>query len=364
MSETDHKEKFQKRFALNEERFGIVRKPVQTLPIIDVSALVDGSDLAARKRVAMEMRDACINAGFFYITNYGVPESQMEEAVDWARRFYALPEATKNKVRCHDITTYRGYADSEKITPGYEPDFKEYYDMGLELPNEELDTADRGLVLWPDDDLPGFKEFYRKHIRDMLAVGQKMMRGFALSLDLDEDFFDPAMREPFLYFRPSYYPPAKDKLAANRWSCGPHTDYMAMTMLYQDDVGGLQVMNLDGDWIDAPPIPGTQILNIADMMASWTNDLYASTPHRVANLSPDRSRVSLATFMGPDSNTLVKCLDSCQSDTNPARYPPITTAQHVANIFADSLPDDMAKNLIKQNDAATEMFRDADRIGA
>lgn len=363
-SEDQHKSQFQARFKLNETRFGLRRKAVRELPIIDVGALTNGGALDARLRVAQEIREACINSGFFYISNYGVSEERQQEAVDWAHRFYNLTRDVKEKVRCHDIMTSRGYADSEKITPGYEPDFKEYYDMGLELDDESVPLADRGMVIWPDEDLPGFKEFYRGHIQAMRTVGQKIVQGFALSLDLPEDYFDPAFRQPYLFYRPSYYPPAQDKLKANLWSCGPHTDYMAFTMLYQDDVGGLEVMNLEGDWIDAPPLPGTQVFNIGDMMSSWTNDLYASTPHRVANRSPDRSRVSLATFMGPDSNTLVKCLETCQGPGNPPLYPPITTGQHVMNIFADSLPEDMAAAIVRENDQATTQFRDAKRIGA
>lgn len=366
--EIKQKEAFQKRFQMREDRFEgdvVERVAVQEIPVIDVGALVDEtSTLEARKRVASEIRTACINSGFFYIANYGVSVDEMDEAVDWSRRFFNLPREIKEKYRNADISTGRSYNDSEKITPGYEPDYKEYYDMGLELKDDRFGVDERGAVFWPDEDMPGFKEFFREHIRRMVGIGQKMARGFALSLDLEETFFDQAFDPPYLNFRPSYYPPAQNALKANRWSCGPHTDYMAFTMLYQDDVGGLEVMNLDGDWIPATPIKGTQVFNIADMMSSWTNDLYASTPHRVANRTPDKSRISLASFMGPNSDFLVECLDSCKSETNPARYPPITTHQHVMNIFKESLPEGMIKDVKTDAMAATDMFRDSDRIGS
>jgi isopenicillin N synthase-like dioxygenase len=354
---------FRQRFQLDEARFGAVRTPVQTLPVIDIGPLWDDEPSAGKARAASQIHQACVNSGFFYVRNFGISKELMAEAVDWSRKFYTLPQAAKDKVRCHDITTYRGYGDWEKITPGFEPDHKEYYSMGLELDDVSLPMSDRGLVLWPDDDLPGFKTFFRHYIGCMNALSQKLVQGFALSLGLAPDFFDSAFRQPYLFMRPSYYPPARDVLAAKKWSCGPHTDYMAFTILQQDDVGGLEVMSLDGSWIEAPPIPGSMIINIGDMMASWTNDLYASTPHRVANRSPDRSRISLATFFGPDSSTVVSCLDTCQSKDNPPRYPPITTAEHVMNIFADTMPEEATKSIVRANDHTTQVFRSGERIG-
>lgn len=365
MSEDDkYRAEFQSRFQIEETRFGTKRVPVKSLPIIDVGALIGNASPSERSAVTAEIRTACINSGFFYIRNFGMSEEQMSNAIEWSRRFYTLPQMAKDKVRCQDIMSYRGYGDWEKITPGFEPDCKEYYSMGLELEDESLPIADRGLVLWPDEDLPGFKDFFRTHITAMKVLGQQLMRGFSQSLGLDPHFFDAPFAQPYLFFRPSFYPPARDILAAKKWSCGPHTDYMAFTILQQDDVGGLEVMSLDGSWIEAPPIPGTMIVNIADMMASWTNDLYASTPHRVANRSPNHSRISLATFFGPDSATTVRCLDTCQGSDNPPRYPPITTAEHVMNIFADTMPADATKNIVRANDATTRIFREAGRIGS
>lgn len=365
MSEDDKcRTSFQSRFLIEEPRFGTKRIPVTSLPVIDVGPLVREASPTERSTTAAEIRRACINSGFFYIRNFGISEDQLALAVEWSRRFYTLPQAAKDKVRCQDIMAYRGYGDWEKITPDFEPDCKEYYSMGLELEDESLALADRGMVLWPDEDLPGFKEFFRRHIEEMKTLGQQLMRGFSESLGLDPQFFDDPFTQPYLFLRPSYYPPARNILAAKKWSCGPHTDYMAFTILQQDDVGGLEVMSLDGRWIEAPPIPGTMIVNIADMMASWTNDLYASTPHRVANRSPDHSRISLATFFGPDSATTVRCLDTCQGPENPPRYPPITTAEHVMNIFADTMPADATKNIVRANDATTRIFREAGRIGS
>ena len=364
----DFHDTFTSRYAINEERFGIVREPMKELPIIDVSAFTGDGTVSQKAATAEEIRNALINSGFFYMTNYGMSEDEMLAAREWVLRFFHLPRGAKAKAQCLDIMGPRGWhpVGDEKITPGYEGDYKEYYDFGLNLQDEEIPAHERGMTAWPEEsDLPGFRDFMENHIERMKVTGQKLMRGFALSLGLEETYFDKSHDKPFFNFRPSYYPPAKDKLHDKLWSCGPHTDYVTLTMLYQDHVGGLEVLTLDGDWIPAPPIPGTQVVNIGDMMASWTNDLYTSNPHRVRNLT-DNERISLATFMGPDFSTMVECLDVCQSADNPPRYKPITCGEHVLNVMAGAMPDEVGKNAraaMSKSDV-TDQFRSAERIGA
>lgn len=361
-----HQQQFQSRYAKDERRFGIVRESLSELPVIDVGPLVFPSAPEDRQTVAAKIRKACIDSGFFYVTGYGISDDEMRQVADTAIQFYALPLEQKVKAQPKDFTQGRGYApiNSEKITPGFEPDYKEYYDFGLELTDADLTPIDQGVTLWPDEEaLPGFQRIMRAHVRRTSTVARRIVRGFALALDLPEDYFDAAHERPFFNFRPSYYPPANDVLRANRWSCGPHTDYMSMTMLWQDAVGGLEVMNIDGEWIAAPPKPETMVLNIADMMSIWTNDLFTSNPHRVANRSPDRHRLSLAHFMGPGSSTTVECLPTCQSADNPPRYGGTTTTQHITNIMAKALDPELMKNAKVENAEATEKLRSAERIG-
>jgi isopenicillin N synthase-like dioxygenase len=356
---------FTHRYQLNETRFGIVRKSVSTLPVIDVGPLVFGGSASELSKTASEIREACINSGFFYITNYGITDAEMRVVADAAIRFFHLPIDRKMKATTPGFIHGRGYMpmDSEKITPGYEPDFKEYYDFGAEFEDQSLMPIDRGTTFWPEPgDAPGFQTIMRDHVKRTMLIGQKVMRGFALALDLPPDFFDAAHQTPFFNFRPSFYPPARDVLKQNKWSCGPHTDYLSMTMLWQDEVGGLEVLNLSGDWIDASPMAETMVLNIADMMSIWTNDLFTSNPHRVANRTTNH-RLSLAHFMGPSPTTIVECLPTCQSADNPPRYQPTTTTQHVTNIMAKSLSAEVMKDVVVENSAATDQLRSAERIG-
>lgn len=359
-------QQYQRRFRAREERFGLERRSVDALPVLDISALTSGGSEPARRSVGQEIRDACINSGFFYITNYGISAEDWDAVAETMRSFFGLPQDVKDRVRCVDLTKAVGYQPifSETITPGYQADFKEIYDIGLDWTDPAVPALDRGTTLWPGDDvLPGFRPTIQGHLQKLLTLSQSLMRGFALSLDLDEAFFDAAHRVPYFDFRTNHYPPAADVLAADRWSCGPHCDNMALTMLWQDEIGGLEVMNLAGDWIQAPPIRGTLVVNIGDILANWTNDLYTSNPHRVANRA-DRARLSMPTFVGPGADTIVRCLDTCQSATNPPRYAPITTAQHMNNVLGAIWDTSVVENVDKRDAETSAVYRSPERVGA
>ena len=118
-----------------------------------------------------------------------------------------------------------------------------------------------------------------------------------------------------------------------RWSFSPHADYGAFTLLLQDDVGGLQARNAAGDWIDVPPIEGTLVVNIGDLFAMWTNDLYVSTLHQASNVS-GRARLSVPFFAGPHELTRIDCLPSCQSAEHPPRHPSVLAGEYVRSLIA------------------------------
>jgi isopenicillin N synthase-like dioxygenase len=120
----------------------------------------------------------------------------------------------------------------------------------------------------------------------------------------------------------------------DQFGTSAHTDYGCVTLLWQDSVGGLEVRNKAGQWIPAPPVPGSFVINLGDFMARWTNDRYASTPHRVVNRS-GRERFSMPVFLDPDHDTLVQCLPSCQGPDNPPRYPATTCGTYIQSRFDD-----------------------------
>ena len=167
----------------------------------------------------------------------------------------------------------------------------------------------------------------------MLRLGELLMQGIALSLDLPEDYFTEYCSEPLSRLRLLHYPPQPVNAHPDEKGCGAHTDFGGITMLMQDDNGGLQVLGRDGEWIHAPPVAGTYIVNLGDMMARWTNDLYRSTVHRVVNLS-GRDRYSVPCFYSGRPTHLIASLPNCLGATGTAKYAPTTVEAHMREMYA------------------------------
>jgi len=171
----------------------------------------------------------------------------------------------------------------------------------------------------------------------MLDLGNTLLRGFALSLDLEEDFFLEKFNRAAGWLRLLHYPPQRRIEADRSIGVGAHTDYECFTIRAQDDNSGLQVQNLNGEWIAAPPIRGTFVINIADLMARWTNDVFRSTMHRAVNLS-GQDRYSIPFFLGPNADTMVSCLSSCVSPGASPKHPPIVTSEWILARVLGSQP--------------------------
>jgi isopenicillin N synthase-like dioxygenase len=160
------------------------------------------------------------------------------------------------------------------------------------------------------------------------GLGREIMHAFALALELPENYFDTWLTGPMATAGPLHYPPQGGRITAARIGAGAHTDFGCLTILAQDPVGGLQVRNSAGTWIDAPYIAGSFVVNIGDMMARWTNDLVCSTLHRVINTS-GRDRYSIPFFFDPDFDADLTVLHTCTGPERPARYPSTTGGQYL-----------------------------------
>lgn len=170
----------------------------------------------------------------------------------------------------------------------------------------------------------------------MRRLSERLMNGIALSLNLDETYFDTFKRDPVATLRLLHYPPQRENAAPNEKGAGAHTDWGALTLLLQDDVGGLQVFDKNsGEWIHADPVPGTFVVNLGDALANWTNDLYTSTLHRVVNTS-GRERYSVPFFYDGDADYEVVCIPTCLKLGEQPKYPPVTVEGHLMNMYRKS----------------------------
>lgn len=209
--------------------------------------------------------------------------------------------------------------------------------MGLHLPADHPEVLAEKPLRGPNrhPSLSGWESLMEQHYRDMQALAQTLLRAMTLALGIERDFFDTRFNDPVSVLRLIHYPPRQTASSAEQQGAGAHTDYGCITLLYQDAAGGLQVRNVNGQWIDAPPIDGTFVVNLGDMMARWSNDRYLSTPHRV--ISPlGVDRYSMPFFAEPHPDTLIQCLPGCQDDAHPPKYPTTTCAEFLLSRFADT----------------------------
>ena len=273
----------------------------QALPIIDMSPLRASGATAAKTEVAREIEKACRETGFFYAAGHGISPDLFARLDGASRRFFALPEAEKLDIRmARGGRAWRGYFPvGGELTSG-KADMKEGIYFGTELapghPRVRAGLPLHGASLFPAQ-VPELRGAVLDYIDAATAAAHALMAGIALSLKLDADYFHRTYTaNPTILFRIFHYPamPA----TADAWGVGEHTDYGLLTLLAQDDLGGLQVKSARG-WIDAPPIPGTLVCNIGDMLDRLTGGQYRSTPHRARNVS-GRGRLSFPLFFDPD----------------------------------------------------------------
>ncbi len=314
-----------------------VRVALDEIPVIDMAPFLHG-DAASRLAVANQIGDAAKRIGFFYIVNHGVPAALVADVYAEAKRFFDLPAERKAEIAIEKSACHRGWftVGGENLDPAKQKktgDLKEGIkigrDLGADHPLVQAGTPLHGPNQWPAG-LPGWRETMQLYYDAMEQLGREMLHGFALALNIPETYFDSWLNAPMTTLGPLHYPPQQGHITEEQLGAGAHTDYGCLTMLAQDDAGGLQVRDRAGNWIDAPPIPGSFVVNIGDMMERWTNGVFTSTLHRVINIS-GRERYSLPYFFDPDFSAPVICLDSCQGAG--AKFPPTTAGQHLLDMI-------------------------------
>jgi isopenicillin N synthase-like dioxygenase len=270
------------------------------LPVIDIGPLTGTAPAAARTAVAEQIQAACRERGFFYLTGHGVPAGLLDQLAEASAEFFGLPETDKLEIAMeHGGRAWRGFFPvGAELTSG-QPDLKEGLYFGTELPGDDPRVVAglplHGANLFPRQ-VPRLRPLVLDYLNALASAGQAVLAGVALSLDLDASYFTAGYTaDPTILFRIFHYPPSPPRAAG--WGVGEHTDYGLVTLLAQDDSGGLQIAAPEG-WIDAPPIPGTLVCNIGDMLDRLTGGWYKSTPHRVRNLS-GRGRLSFPFFLDP-----------------------------------------------------------------
>lgn len=273
-----------------------------TIPVIDITSLRDGAGVAA---VAEALHRASQGLGFIYVRGHGIPGELIESARTAAFDFFRSGDAKKNEVLIS--SRHRGWLKpgQAKMDDDARVDLKESFVWGHQ--NEAGQSLEdhplRGANQWPAF-IPELEHCSMDYFRAADEVARHLLRGFATGLQLQEDFFLQKSSAPLSRASYVYYPAQPEDCGEQQFGVGPHTDFGVLTVLCQDDTGGLQVQDVNGEWIHAPPIDGTLIVNVGDLLSRWTAGEYKSTPHRVVNTS-GRERLSLVLAFDPEPDTLI-----------------------------------------------------------
>eukprot|EP00123_Amoebidium_parasiticum_P012317 comp21276_c0_seq1/m.29029 comp21276_c0_seq1/g.29029 ORF comp21276_c0_seq1/g.29029 comp21276_c0_seq1/m.29029 type:complete len:369 (-) comp21276_c0_seq1:370-1476(-) len=290
------------------------------LPIFDISSLyhtVPGLLHQQRedvKATVQEIDFACAHVGFFYIKGHGLSEEEKNAVFKVGKQFFDLPMEEKMKISILKSNSYKGYQRLGENVTKLKKDWHEAIDFARGVPSDDPRAQSEGLFgpnLWPEKP-ENFQATFEKYVEDLKVIGWTVMRGMALALGLESDWFmqNHILTDPHWVMRLIGYPPLQSATGVEDVgvSCGEHTDYGFLTILNQDQTqGALQVQNVKGDWANANPIPGAFVVNIGDMISVMTSGRYKSTLHRVVNRRTNY-RISVPFFMEPNSDAVISPL--------------------------------------------------------
>jgi len=274
---------------------------MKSLPVISLSELEKASEIEIKK-----LYDVCYEHGFFYLKEHGVSSEIVNQTIEASRNFFELPENVKLNYRQDTQKVYpktsRGYVPlygeflNKEI--GFDP--KEIFDLGIEKPLS--DKPFTGPTIMPDDSIaPGFaSSHFQLQNEIMTEVVPKLLKGLALALGLEANWFDRFFTDPTLIQRTIYYPAGMGK-------AGKHTDNGIFTVLIQEYFSepSLRVHTKE-KWIDAPCIEDAFVINLGDMLQMWTSGLFVSTPHEVIHRNSQATRISIPFFVYPNIDAIIE----------------------------------------------------------
>lgn len=322
-----------------------------SVPSIDITPYVGPGTDPERAEVARAIDDACRTVGFMQILGHGIPDPVIDGLKQAMDAFFSL-----------DLETKKSYRTPPKINRGYSPpkseslslslgvesanrmnDFFEAFNVGAaqsDYPGVELPADDYAENVWPAID--GFQDRVDAYFVHAKRVAETMTVIFADALGLPKGFYDEYASHSLDVLRMNNYalPPGRIRLDGDLIGMGEHTDYGIVTVLWADQVKGLQVLGTDGSWNDVNPADDALLINLGDVTGRWTNDRWMSTLHRVKPPIVDGTierRRSAAYFHDGNIDAVIATMPNLIDDEHPNRYPePITVGEHIRAKLAGS----------------------------
>lgn len=307
------------------------------IPVLNIGAFLR-HEPGALEALSFTLRDALENVGFYYLAGHNVPQSLIDRVFAACAQFHAQPLETKMELRANEHNVgympVNGYVSrSSRVEKATRPNLVEAFfvkrDLPLDHPDVLANIRYRCANRWPiPEAVPGFRDTVVAYCETMEQLCLSMIPVYAAALDLPPNYFETAFREPQYSLRMSHYPPAESG-DDEQYGVAPHSDSSFLTMLAQSDLPGLSIRFPSGDWVDAPVVPGTILVNSGDMLRRWTNHRFRSTPHRVINRNQYRDRYAIPFFFDTTYDYPMECLPTCQGTGNPPRYEPTTYSDYM-----------------------------------
>jgi|TARA_Y100001968_G_scaffold218112_1_gene200777 isopenicillin N synthase-like dioxygenase len=277
------------------------------IPKIDISEI---EEKEFSRTLLQDFFSAYNKYGFGYIINHGIEKTLIEQLFQVSKQFHSQPLSEKMRVALDH--NHRGYIAintstdvNSKLADVKKPNQSESFMMMREDKSELPDVYLSGPNQWPK--LENFKEVLEKYTFNMTKLGRNLMRLALLSSGVKDLSVMQSLDTPTIWLRLLHYPPISKNSPSDLYGSAPHTDFGCLTILAQDEIGGLQVQTREGEWIDVPKLEGSFVVNVGDMLSRYTNGLLRSTPHRVINKS-GKERFSCPFFFDPHTNAVVQPL--------------------------------------------------------
>ena len=277
------------------------------IPKIDISEI---EEKEFSRTLLQDFFSAYNKYGFGYIINHGIEKTLIEQLFQVSKQFHSQPLSEKMRVALDH--NHRGYIAintstdvNSKLADVKKPNQSESFMMMREDKSELPDVYLTGPNQWPK--LENFKEVLEKYTFNMTKLGRNLMRLALLSSGVKDLSVMQSLDTPTIWLRLLHYPPISKNSPSDLYGSAPHTDFGCLTILAQDEIGGLQVQTREGEWIDVPKLEGSFVVNVGDMLSRYTNGLLRSTPHRVINKS-GKERFSCPFFFDPHTNAVVQPL--------------------------------------------------------
>ena len=303
-----------------------------------------------KNKLAETLKFTCEDIGFFYLEGHGLDEELIDKVLQQTSLLFKMSISSKKALT--DSVMSRGYTamgeetlDPESQSQG---DTKEGFYIGLEVGKEDPRYNPAKLCgpnQWPSPettpdmkDCQEFRTVMETYFGKMCQLGLRTVQMIALSLGLEKHFFDESFSQPMAALRLLHYSAIKSCPEEGVFGVGAHTDYGMLTLLLTDENKGLQVFTKQNEWVDVPPRKGAFIVNLGDMLERWSNGKFRSTKHRVLTTG-DAERISVPFFYEPNFDTVVKCLETCCSETNPPKHPATTSGQHLLDKYKETHAD-------------------------